>query len=97
MKTTKGPWNWEKQNTKTCQLAYLTDKSGQCILEVTPETYQDNDADLALIATAPDLLSALQGLMSVVAQFRASHGLLPAQKELMNEAFKAINKAKGGE
>ena len=52
-------WTWRDARTETCSMFYLESEEEGCILEVTAVTAEDNP-DLNLIASAPELLEACQ-------------------------------------
>ena len=91
MKTTKGPWSWDKLDGPNCKYAYL-ESAKECILEVTEETYLNNE-NLNLIAATPDLLEALNNILALSVSENLN------QKELLDDiastAYIALKKAKG--
>jgi len=85
---TPGPWHWTWQEERTCY-ALKSDK-GQ-VLEITKGLTPIHD-DQRLIATAPELLAALEAFtLAADAPHRA-----PARSELLMKARAAIAKAKEG-
>jgi len=68
LKHTEGPWSWDKLDTENCKYAYL-ESPVDCILEVTEETYLNND-NLNLIAAAPDLLKELEETVEAIIDFQ---------------------------
>lgn len=87
-KFTPGPWAWFK--------GYLTQSNPDGTIPlnskwITQATDFNNDADSALIAAAPELLEALEGLL----QFAPITAGTDAPEEYI-KALKAIEKAKGG-
>lgn len=102
MKTTKGPWSWDKLDGPNCKYAYL-ESAKECILEVTEETYLNNE-NLNLIAAAPELLKTLEDLLDnfltpfndvINVDFYKSERDQKEFTEEIKQALKLIKKAKG--
>jgi len=90
-------WKWRNGQTETCQFDYLEDEEGWTILEASGVTTNDNP-HLDLIASAPELLVALEGLFKECAMIHKYGGDACNQKEAdlaIDNAKKAISKAKG--
>lgn len=80
-----GPWHWEGK--VLCNDAHIVGGDG----------WTFNDADKKLIAAAPELLEALQDMLSGWEYIRANHGDLygVGWDRAQNKATSAINKALG--
>ena len=100
-KGTKGEWRYNK-NTSYYEIHNNCDfKNGSrhltisCMINKIDEIIEDdslcleNEANAKLIAAAPELLEALNGLLKVVGGFQLSTW----EEELSDMANKAINKA----
>lgn len=80
-----GPWRWEGK--VLCNDAHIVGGDGWAF----------NDADKKLIAAAPELLDALQDMLSGWEYIRNNHGDLygVGWDRAQNKATSAINKALG--
>jgi hypothetical protein len=98
MKHTKGPWNYAQLPHIEIPHLQVCDDNGECIAEV----YQQHsdfptEANARLIASAPDLLEALEGCLLTL-KIQEKYALPEDKKkysESINKAQQAINKAKG--
>lgn len=70
-KHTPGPWGCESaMSSDLDSIRYITNPDGKSIARVRIRNFQSQDEALAnarLIAAAPDLLAALQGIMAGIA------------------------------
>lgn len=96
-KHTPGPWR-EGVTTDPCELPMIVGADSKPVCAFGDATPYDqsagsapNDADMALILAAPDLLAACEALLGEHEKF-CTHGALPAA----DKARDAIAKAKGG-
>lgn len=88
-KHTPGPWyTTAKGNKYQAQIAQ--EPTGKTI----SVTYTGNDADARLIAAAPDLLAALEALVSIIYSEQPNPSV--SLRALIPQARAAIAKAKGG-
>lgn len=59
MKHTPGPWKWVKKRLESQHKSYRTGND-PVVMEIDPSSL--SDADIALIAAAPEMLGALKAL-----------------------------------
>jgi hypothetical protein len=87
---TPGPWYLDAHDEKGW---FLLSESGP---DIMAEPFDCADADARLIATAPDLLSALEALHACHRAFSANENWTMLDDEARAMAEAAIAKAKGG-
>lgn len=91
---TKGPWKvetyrddleiWNKSNVKICDIAIMHMEE------------QDNEANAALIASAPEMLEALEHALESFTEFTTTTDQHFKWSDTIATLKIAINKAKGG-
>ncbi|HHM8948092.1 TPA: hypothetical protein ACRNDK_002303 [Pseudomonas aeruginosa] len=90
-KHTPGPWQWNHGRL----LHNVTGEYSETILDIEEEAWRPTDDDSKLIAAAPDLLEALQGMLEVYGG-QYNDDCLPkasTELELIQQARAAIAKA----
>jgi len=91
---TKGPWELSEGNTSVWAVSPMNARVRIAdVKQHSPMNGINNEANARLIATAPDLLEALEGLLSLHdpdGKFQPSH-----YKPFLSAAKTAIAKAKG--
>ena len=95
-KHTPGPWS---ANGKANEADYVVrDQNGHALASVfLPTNVLEAEANARLIAAAPDLLEALQGIVAADFESVPRTAVYRAVKLLQDEARAAIAKAEGGE
>lgn len=92
-KHTPGPWL--ATYYKNSNVSFVTDSTGKVIFEETTGATETVSSNAALIATAPELLEALELLIGLEL-YRACGNVWPPKLEpLIVKAMAAIKKAKG--
>lgn len=86
---TKGPWHTDRNNVHTGQIATVHHCIGNDWVEIWspdwPDTEEKQEANARLIAAAPELLEALQNIVTTDAEVLKI--LAPEQREVANSAI----------
>lgn len=102
-KHTPGPWHWTESGRlepvnmpESRNIAVILNSDGCLVYRDAAAGWDDEQAaNLALIAAAPDLLNALKGMLDLMENWHPLEGT-PRMTEQFGEGRKAIAKAEGG-
>lgn len=94
---TPGPWLARLESTRYVIQHEPEDSPGYRAIAVTAGSYPLNEANARLIAAAPDLLAALQGILDDDSQFVSLADQRRRWDDRMDAARIAIAKAQGND
>lgn len=102
-KHTPGPWRWTESgrlgsvNTAEIRsIAVILNSDGCLVYRDAADGWDDEQAaNLALIAAAPELLEALQGVIDLMENWHVLEGT-PWMTKQFGDARRAIRKSEGG-